>query len=70
VAVARPSPSTWRVELRMPDGSNGLILWTTKGRSAYRAEPHYSRYRGLDGGEGAVANGEVEISPKPILLLE
>jgi hypothetical protein len=54
----------------MPDGRNGLILWTTKGRSLHRVDQRFSRYQGLDGGEGAVANGEVEISPKPVLLLE
>ena len=70
VAATRTSPSTWCVELRMQDGRNGVILWTTRGRSAYRVEPRYSRYEGLDGGEGPVVNGMVEISPKPVLLLE
>ncbi|WP_249167548.1 glycosyl hydrolase [Bradyrhizobium elkanii] len=70
VAAGRTSLSSWRVELRMPDGRNGLILWTTKGRSVDRVDPHFSLYQGLDGGEGPVANGEVEISPKPVLLLE
>jgi len=70
VAATRTSPSTWCVELRMQDGRNGVILWTTRGRSAYRVEPRYTRYEGLDGGEGPIANGVVEISPKPVLLLE
>jgi len=70
VAVASSAPSLWRVELRLQDGRTGVMLWTTKGRSAYRVDPRYGRYQTLDGGEGAISDGAVEISPKPVLLLE
>jgi hypothetical protein len=70
VAGAKAGPSLWRIELRLPDGRNGLILWTIKGRSVYRPTQQYSRYQGLDGQEAPIQNGAIEVSPSPVLLLE
>lgn len=70
LAVTRSPPSTWRVELRLHDGRNGVILWTTGGPAIYRVEPRYVSYQSLDGSERPIADGAVEISPRPVLLLE
>lgn len=58
----------WSMRLRLSDGSEAIVVWTTRNQMTYDLPPGYGRIEDL-AGASFPADGAVEIGPKPVLLI-
>ncbi|GLH76753.1 hypothetical protein SSBR45G_16610 [Bradyrhizobium sp. SSBR45G] len=68
--LSRLGRSLWRLELTLPDGRSGQVVWSAAGSSTYQAGRNYRRRQDLDGRKSVIVDGRLEVGPRPVLLTE